>query len=160
MVPPVYPVKLEITDLLADELVRLSLAWHTRSQAANTGRRPSTQQEFNRPVSLPPPVLTRLSVPAAPTQVPEESLHLVKNIVLRFNSELKAVYRHYAALYRTPAPASGDAHGAKTFMLRMGQFWRCITDCKLNTKDLTLAAIDILVQVRLPCVMRSPINLH
>uniref|UniRef100_A0A7S0QT02 Uncharacterized protein n=1 Tax=Pyramimonas obovata TaxID=1411642 RepID=A0A7S0QT02_9CHLO len=71
---------------------------------------------------------------------PEVTVVAVSHLLLRFNTEFKTIYRHYASL-RTP----GVPPGTKSYMLTFYQFWRMARDCRMTTKDLTIAQINLIL---------------
>eukprot|EP00959_Pyramimonas_sp_CCMP1952_P094611 1979093-Pyramimonas_sp.AAC.1 len=78
---------------------------------------------------------------------PEVSVVAVSHLLLRFNTEFKTIYRYYAG-FGTP----GDAPGSKSYMLTFYQFWRLARECRMTTKDLTVAQINLI----LGQVIRAP----
>mmetsp|Transcript_27808 Transcript_27808/g.46528 ORF Transcript_27808/g.46528 Transcript_27808/m.46528 type:complete len:668 (+) Transcript_27808:232-2235(+) len=86
------------------------------------------------------PVKLEINDLLAEELVPDVTYGAVNNLLLRYNTELKALYRHYATL-RTPRSATG----AKSYMLTYYQFWKLVRDCRISNKDLSIAKINVLL---------------
>lgn len=78
---------------------------------------------------------------------PEVTFATVTNILLRYNTELKAVYRFYSAIGRqaTDERSSDDANPNKTFMLNVGQFSHFVRDCYIPSKDFPMARLNMVL---------------
>ena len=67
---------------------------------------------------------------------PEMGARAVQNLLTRHNTEVKQIYRYYAAL---GVPSS------EAFVLSLSQFWRFAHHCGLATAAMPIAALDRLV---------------
>mmetsp|Transcript_71714 Transcript_71714/g.226586 ORF Transcript_71714/g.226586 Transcript_71714/m.226586 type:complete len:678 (-) Transcript_71714:106-2139(-) len=70
----------------------------------------------------------------------EETQRAVAHLILRYNSELRMIYRHYAWL----ATGGVDPSAGKSFTISMPQFWRFLKDCRIPSPELPMSQLDVI----------------